>query len=158
MINSSAIHREKSTMTDADSSDLQAIRIDGNFRQSLPEDVRWAVTLLTAYLDGLTDGQRRLRSSVAQAAAASSSQEPPSGPAGGDGRTQLEGHAEAVLAAEAQNPTAVLAPASLCGTISGAPMPETQFPDPAPAGSTSGRDVVLVWGPGAYSAVRRSLP
>jgi hypothetical protein len=137
-------------MTDADSSELRAIRIDGDLRRSLPEDVRWAATLLMAYLDGLTDGQRGSRTP----SPGPSDQRPPSTPPAS--REQLEGQAEAALAAENRNPAALLAPANVCGPISGDPTPVT--PVVTPTGSSSDREVVVVWGSGAYDTIRRSLP
>jgi hypothetical protein len=137
-------------MTDADSSELRVIRIDGDFRRSLPEDVRWAATLLMAYLDGLTDGQRGSHAS----SPGPGDQRPPATPPAS--RAELEGQAEAALAAENQNPAALLAPANVCGPISGAPTPTT--PISAPVGSSSDREVVVVWGSGAYETARRVLP
>ena len=145
-------------MTNADSSGLQALRVDGDFRRDLPDDVRGAATLLMAYLDGLTDGQRRVRTDSAPAVIPDS-QRPPSTPAPATAsvsREQLEGQATATAATESQNPVADLSSAGICGPISGDPMPESSLPDLGP--STSARDVVLVWGPGAYDAVRRALP
>jgi hypothetical protein len=136
-------------MTDADSSELRVLRIDGDVRRSLPEDVRWAATLLMAYLDGLTDGQRGSRT----AGPGPGDQRPPAPPAN---RDQLEGQAEAALAAENQNPAALLAPANVCGPISGDQ--PTVTPVATPTGSSSDREVVVVWGAGAYATVRRSLP
>jgi hypothetical protein len=151
-------------MTNADSSGLQILRVDGDFRRELPEDVRWAATLLTAYLDGLTDGRGKSHT-VAAGPTIPDSQRPPATPAP-DGqpaaasadREQLEGHATAALAAESQNPVAVLASAGICGPISGDQTTGTTVPDLGPSTSSSGRDIVLVWGPGAYGAVRRVLP
>jgi hypothetical protein len=137
-------------MTDAQSSELSALRIDGDLRRSLPEDVRWAATVLMAYLDGLTDGRR----GTTAGSPSPNDQRPPATPPAN--RDQLEGQAEAALAAERQDPTALLAPANVCGPISGEPAPVTSVP--APIGSPSDREVVVVWGRGAYDTVRRNLP
>lgn len=126
--------------------ELRVIRIDGDFRRTLPEDVRWAATLLMAYVDGLTDGQR--------ASSAPSSQEPPGAP----DRTGLESRAEAAGAAESQNPSALISSANVCGPISGGPTAADPAPAAGPTGSSPDRDVVVVWGPGAYATIRRSLP
>jgi hypothetical protein len=151
-------------MTNADSSGLQILRVDGDFRRDLPEDVRWAATLLTAYLDGLTDGREKART-AATGPTIPDSQRPPATPpsdgqpaAASADREQLEGQATAALAAESQNPVALLPSGGICGPISGDPITETSVPDPGPSTSSSGRDVVLVWGPGAYATVRRALP
>lgn len=130
--------------------ELRVIRIDGDFRRTLPEDVRWAATLLMAYVDGLADGQR----ASAAPAPAPSSQEPPGAP----DRTGLESRAEAAGAAESQNPSALISSANVCGPISGGPTGTDPVPAPGPTASTSDRDVVVVWGPGAYATIRRSLP
>ena len=152
-------------MSDVDSSDLRLLRIDGDFRRSLPEDVRWAATLLMAYADGLTDGQRPNAAPPAPGSNQGPGNQGPRNqePPGAAGRAQLEDQAVAAAAAVADHPGGDFGTANVCGVISGGPMPTSPAPDgfapdgSAADGSGSGREVVLLWGPGAYGSVRRAL-
>ena len=161
---------------DNDSSDLQAIRIDGDFRWALPDEQRWVATLLMAYLDGLSDGQSMLRAPIVHArgaeiaeppapAAAAEIAEPPApaaaaedaaaaAPHGAGLRSMVEAQAQFVRSAEINRVAG-----HVCSTISsGTPAPRTPNPGLPAAAPSSDREVVVIWGPNAYRIVRDTLP
>jgi hypothetical protein len=129
-------------MSDDVSPALHFIRIDGEVLGYYPAEIRHAIELLTAYADGLSDGQK-----VAAA--------PPQ--TGAALRGALDQQAAGVLAEE-RAPAAgdVSRELSICGPISGAE-PAQGLTPPGQASDDSGREVVLVWGPGAYQTVRRQI-
>jgi hypothetical protein len=151
-------------MNDAGSG-IHVICIDGEAMRQLPEEVRSAALLIMAYVDGLTDGQRMLRSNLQQTAAgnpvpsAGSVADTGSASTAGENlRADSNAQAEAMLVAETENPTSLSVPlsASICGPISaGSPIRGLVQTSTS---SSSSREVTVVWGPGAYSTVRNVLP
>jgi hypothetical protein len=140
-------------MSDDVSPDLHYIRIDGDVLVYYPAEIQHAIELLMAYADGLADGQK-------VGTAAPLTDPPQDGPAqpGADLRGALDQQAAGVLAVERQ-PAAgdAMRELSICGPISGAEPAHGLVPPGQPAHDGSGREMVLVWGPGAYQAIRRLI-
>jgi hypothetical protein len=134
-------------MSDDISPDLHYIRIDGEVLGFYPAEIQHAIELLMAYADGLADGQK-----VSTAAPAADPPEP-----GAALRGALDQQAAGVLAAERAPAAGGFRELSICGPISGAEPAHGLAPPGQPGQDGSGREMVLVWGPGAYQTVRRLI-